>query len=173
MYLCKSEFPKMFVLHGFVPEGSYLEQSCCDSDRLLLRLRTLESASAMSTHSLQIQVCICNFNSFLQKQDLQFMYRPFLCRFREGTSFQNFVERSILKPRKGEEEGWPAKGAKRKKGRVKTGQALYRPPRSAGFLQKDRIYASDQCEHPPPKSELTGSGANPEKSDLANFRGPD
>ena len=26
-------------------------------------------------------------------------------------------------PRKGEEEGWPAKGAKRKKGRVKTGQA--------------------------------------------------
>ena len=25
-------------------------------------------------------------------------------------------------PRKGEEEGWPAKGAKRKKGRVKTGQ---------------------------------------------------
>ena len=27
-------------------------------------------------------------------------------------------------PRKGEEEGWPAKGAKRKKGRVKTGQLL-------------------------------------------------
>ena len=25
-------------------------------------------------------------------------------------------------PRKGEEEGWPAKGAKRKKGRAKTGQ---------------------------------------------------
>ena len=25
-------------------------------------------------------------------------------------------------PRKGEEEGWPAKGAKRKKGRVKTSQ---------------------------------------------------
>ena len=25
-------------------------------------------------------------------------------------------------PRKGEEEGWPAKGAKRKKGRVKTAQ---------------------------------------------------
>ena len=25
-------------------------------------------------------------------------------------------------PRKGEEEGWPAKGAKRKKGRMKTGQ---------------------------------------------------
>ena len=25
-------------------------------------------------------------------------------------------------PRKGEETGWPAKGAKRKKGRVKTGQ---------------------------------------------------
>ena len=69
-------------------------------------------------------------------------------RFREGISFPNFVERSIPKlpfpssvlslllyrteqfwrgekgeqvPRKGEEEGWPAKGAKRKKGRVKTG----------------------------------------------------
>ena len=27
-------------------------------------------------------------------------------------------------PRKGEEGGWPAKGAKRKKGRVKTGQIL-------------------------------------------------
>ena len=26
--------------------------------------------------------------------------------------------------RKGEEEGWPAEGAKRKKGRVKTGQPL-------------------------------------------------
>ena len=28
-------------------------------------------------------------------------------------------------PRKGQEEGWPAKGAKRKKGRVKTGQRLF------------------------------------------------
>ena len=27
-------------------------------------------------------------------------------------------------PRKGEEEGWPAKGAKRKKGRTKTGQQM-------------------------------------------------
>ena len=73
----------------------------------------------------------------------------FLRRFREGISFPNFVERSIPDlplsklcavpfalqnralfeggkgrkvPRKGEKEGWPAKGAKRKKGRVKTGQ---------------------------------------------------
>ena len=34
-------------------------------------------------------------------------------------------------PRKGEEEGWPAKGAKRKKGRVKTGQ--FKVPILAGF----------------------------------------
>ena len=73
-------------------------------------------------------------------------------RFREGISFPNFVERSIPElqlsklctvpfalqnralfgggengenvPRKGEEEGWPAKRAKRKKGRVKTGQCI-------------------------------------------------
>ena len=71
-------------------------------------------------------------------------------RFREGISFPNFVEKCIPElplsklcsvpislqnralfergekgekvPRKGEEEGWPAKGAKRKKGRAKTGQ---------------------------------------------------
>ena len=71
-------------------------------------------------------------------------------RFREGNSFPNFVERSILElfplqalrcapcsteqstfrggekgekvPRKRREKGWPAKAAKRKKGRVKTGQ---------------------------------------------------
>ena len=30
--------------------------------------------------------------------------------------------KGVKVPRKGEEEGWPAKGAKRKKGRVKTGQ---------------------------------------------------
>ena len=30
-------------------------------------------------------------------------------------------------PRKGEEEGWAVKGAKRKKGRVKTGQLLFGP----------------------------------------------
>ena len=75
----------------------------------------------------------------------------FSLRFREGISFPNFVERCIPElplsklcpvpfavqnralfegggkgekvPRKGEEEGWPAKGAKRKKGRVKTGQS--------------------------------------------------
>ena len=35
--------------------------------------------------------------------------------FRGGENGENV-------PRKGEEEGWPAKGAKRKKGRVKTGQ---------------------------------------------------
>ena len=28
-------------------------------------------------------------------------------------------------PRKGEEEGWPGKGAKRKKGRAKTGQQIF------------------------------------------------
>ena len=32
-------------------------------------------------------------------------------------------------PRKGEEEGWPAKGAKRKKGRAKTGQMNFGPLR--------------------------------------------
>ena len=73
-------------------------------------------------------------------------------RFREGISFPNFVERSVLKlpvlkrcavpfalqnraffegkkrgekvPRQGQEEGRPTKGAKRKKGRVKTGQTF-------------------------------------------------
>ena len=33
-------------------------------------------------------------------------------------------EKGEKAPRKGEEKGWPAKGAKRKKGRVKTGQFL-------------------------------------------------
>ena len=71
---------------------------------------------------------------------------PFSRGFREGISFPNILERSIpglplsklcavpfalqnralfegeKMPRKGEEEGWPAKGAKRKKGRAKTGQ---------------------------------------------------
>ena len=85
-----------------------------------------------------------SFRSF-KKADL------FSRRFREGISFPNFVERCIRScppppkallctlfsteqstfrggekgekvPRKGEEEGWPAKGAKRKKGRAKTGQ---------------------------------------------------
>ena len=74
---------------------------------------------------------------------------PFSRRFREGISFPNFVEGSILKlplskicavpfalhnralfkgeagqkgAQKREEEGWPAEGAKREKGRVKTSQ---------------------------------------------------
>ena len=74
----------------------------------------------------------------------------FLRRFWEGIFFPNFVERSILKlplsklcavppclqnralfegekrvknvPGEGGKEGWAAKGAKRKEGRVKTGQ---------------------------------------------------
>ena len=50
----------------------------------------------------------------------QKLYRPFSRRFRERISFPNFVESSILKLP--EEERWPAKGAKRKKGSVKTGQ---------------------------------------------------
>ena len=36
-------------------------------------------------------------------------------------------------PRKGEEEGWPAKGAKRKKGCVKTGQTLSSTHKSTRF----------------------------------------
>ena len=39
--------------------------------------------------------------------------------FRGGENGENV-------PRKAEEEGWPAKGAKRKKGRVKTGQEYNR-----------------------------------------------
>ena len=98
--------------------------------------------------------CVCatlnslgGFSSFQHDPcKIQFGSKPdlFSRRFREGISFPNFLERSILKlplsklcvvafvlqnralfkrekregeevPRKGEEEGWPAKEAKRKK----------------------------------------------------------
>ena len=71
-------------------------------------------------------------------------------RFREGISFPNFVERSIPEkgkkvPSTGEEEGGQQRWVKRKKGRVKTGQAKlvisdffwiivsFRPARSQPF----------------------------------------
>ena len=88
-----------------------------------------------------------------------------LCRFREGISFPNFfgevhpetahlqalccalgsTEQSTFRggekgekvPREGEEEGWPAKGAKRKKGRAKTGRNIASHiPWSAILLRK-------------------------------------
>ena len=79
---------------------------------------------------------------FVSRTDL------FSRRFREGTSFpevhpetaplqalccallyrtQHFSrgKKGEKVPRKGEEEGWSVKGAKRKKGRVKTGQRMH------------------------------------------------
>ena len=55
---------------------------------------------------------------------------PVLC-FRGG-------EKGEKAPREGNEEGWPRKGAKRKNGRVKTGQDFYTPERGAK-RQKGRV----------------------------------
>ena len=91
-----------------------------------------------------------NFPIEIPENSTKLLPDLFSRRFREGISFPKFVERSILKlslsklcavplalqnrslfeggekgekvSRQGEEEGWQAKGAKRKKGRGKTSQ---------------------------------------------------